>query len=519
MQQLLKAHTTVRDIREHQSQVKQDLDSSYRAKGFGSSDSLEQVLENESDSEKLAAKKEKQAAASPVPKLTPVRVSPLSFEENAPTHLKKEADDQVLCDFLGEEQMKKLSLLGKYDQQSNAEAEPQPEPNITSKLQQSSSIPPYKRPASTDPAVGHAKMEYMTEATPQESRNSVLFEMQMLRQKLQLTAIEELAAIDKEFDVTPTSISADEDTNSYRYSILNQMEEILGPISPRRQSGHVRQSSEPVGSASFSREQSKRLYTQEEAARMGYKVFAQVNNGHLPQSKTPPVMRSAQAASQPIYHSLRRPSKSKPKIEMTRTSSGGLPLADSIDQHSADVKSVVHYDTAVVKKRKSHTGTLEKPRHPLQYSVESLNEEVAAESGSSSSHGPGPSSSTGYSFGDDDGIEHKGIGSSCKTKTDSLPNYAKASRPKLETKLSAPTWNQTYSADVYPETGSSSPEIKPYMTTGQAHAEMDEFLSRTESEKFVYKPYSQLKSQPSRPGSAPLKKHAVNAHSSNRTFL
>ena len=523
MQQLLKVHTTVRDIREHQSQIRQDLDSSCRGKGFGSSDSLEQVLEKEPDTEKPAVNKEKPVSTLSVPKLTPpVRLPPPSFEVNAPTHLKKDADDQVLCDFLGEEHMKKLSLLGKYQQGNNKEPPlPPAKPkrsDTSSKFLKSFSTPSYNQSASAGSSV-----ECKPDATPQEGRNSVLFDMQKFHQKLQMTAFEELAAINKALDVCPTSsISPDEDTSGYRYSILNHMDEILGPTSPGRKAGHVRQCSEPVIPTGFGREQSKRLYTSEEAARMGgYKVFAQVNNGQLPQSRTPPSSRSMQATPEQIYHSLRRPSKTK--VEMTRTNSDGIPQADSVTnqlstQHGADAKNAVPYDTGVVKKRRSRT-EFDKPRHPLQYSVESLNEGQAAENGGSSSQSPGHSSAA-HTLGDDDGIEHKSIGH--RYKTDSLPNYSKSVKPKLQTKLSAPSWNQTLdasSADVYPETSSSSHDIKPYMTTSQARSEMDEFLNRTEADKYVYKPYSQLKSQRSRPDSAPVKKHAVNVHSSNRTFL
>ena len=520
MQQLLKVHTAVRDIREHQTQVKQDLDSSCRGKGFGSSDSLEQILENEPDTEKqLAIRKAKSASALPAHKLTaPPRLPPPSFEVNAPTHLKKDADDQVLCDFLGEEHMRKLSLLGKYQQEDNAEPpQPQAKPKpsaSSSKLQKSSSSPSYNRSTSAS-----AKLEYRTEATPSDSRNSILFDMQKFRQKLQMTTMEELAAIDKELDVSLTpSLATDEDANGYRYSILKEMDEILGSTSPERRPGHLRQSSEPFIHSDFGREQGKRLYTQEEAAKIGgYKVFAQVNNGQLPQSRTPPLGRSLQATPEQVYHSLRRPSK--PKVEMTRTNSDGIPQVDPVtNQLSAQQDAGVPYDTGVVKKRRS----LDKPRNPLQYSVESLNKGHGAENGGgggSPRHGQGHSSG-GYALGDDDGIEHKRIGN--HYKTDSLPNYSKSAKPKLQTKLSAPSWNRTSeapSADVYPETSSSSHDIKPYMTTSQARTKMDEFLNRTEADKYVYKPYSQLKSQRSRPDSAPVKKHAVNVHSSNRTFL
>ncbi len=168
----------------------------------------------------------------------------------------------------------------------------------------------------------------------EENRKSAVSELQMLRRQLQQETKQELENFDKKFE-TPKLLEIEESKTSYRYSILNRMDELLNH-KPNNDSSHVRQYSEPSMTGSVSEW-----------------ALSSSNKKHHPK---------------PDFHSFRY--ASKPTV-MSRSDSAGVPLKGIQTRGT-------HYDTTVISKRKSRpssrSSTLERQRnHPLHYSIDSLN--------------------------------------------------------------------------------------------------------------------------------------------------
>ena len=146
------------------------------------------------------------------------------------------------------------------------------------------------------------------------ANKSAVFELQMLRKQLQQETKQDLDNFDRKFD-TPKHINVSESKESYRYSILHRMDEIL---SHEAEADHVRQYSEPVMTGSVSE-------------------WALSNS-----SKTSNMKQE--------FHSFRYASKPG----MTRSDSAGIPKKSG----------GTHYDTTVIGKRRSRppsrNSTLEK---------------------------------------------------------------------------------------------------------------------------------------------------------------
>ena len=168
-----------------------------------------------------------------------------------------------------------------------------------------------------------------------ENRKSAVSELQKLRKQLQQETKQELENFDKKFE-TPKMLEIEESKTSYRYSILNRMDELLNH-KPNNDSSHVRQYSEPSMTGSVSEW-----------------ALSSSSYHKKPHPK-------------PDFHSFRY--SSKPTV-MSRSDSAGVPLKGAQTRGT-------HYDTTVISKRKSRSSsqssTLERQRnHPLHYSIDSL---------------------------------------------------------------------------------------------------------------------------------------------------
>jgi hypothetical protein len=349
----------------------------------------------------------------------------------------KDDDEDLLSRFLGEETVQKMKMI------SSSNINPQPNCVENSITQRSYD----KHAESSHSSNGGSTVPGLkTESTKNDARSSVAMDMQLFRRKLQEEAKLELEAFDKEFD-SPSSLSfLETEKKSYRYSILNRMEELLNsPITARErvhtQSSHVRQSSEPTA---MIWDQPQSPVSIRNTTKMG---------GHFTTSQS--TQFHPRKRSEPTTHSFKLPS-SQTYTELYKKEEQGRVR-----------KSNTHYDTTVLKRRSSTSsqgGTLEKKKNKLRYSVESLNsDEPVIGSPVTGS----PISSRNQDF---DAPEQKSISKTNITKRneesrphyskmDSLPNSYVSDRPKLAPKQSLPF----SSAEVYPEISSQPPSS--YMTT------------------------------------------------------
>lgn len=316
MQQLLKAHSSVCDIRDQQKHVisvHQGLES---RKSVDYLTTLEKIKENESigGGEKTTNLRTKVSYS----------VSPPPHSPEPQKTKADKSDDDVLRRFLGDDNVGKL-----FSQQNSVSA--QDEMDIGKPVLRELG-PPVKTLA-----------ELKAEAK-RDGRSSVAFEMQMLRQKLQEEARRDLAAFDKEFDSPTIPLVLEEDNRKYRHSILNRMDEILNPVPQQYSSNtghHVRQSSEPV-------------------AMWDSTAY---NGTHAKSEDVPGLARQSRLNSQQfVSHSFRLPSQQH--VDLSRTA-------------SESAKHSTHYNTAVVRRRHarpdSSSSIDSNGKHSLQYSVESLN--------------------------------------------------------------------------------------------------------------------------------------------------
>lgn len=274
-------------------------------------------------------------------------------------------DDDILAQFFGEESLSKFTCLSKPKSTKSKGTEQTDSPAIH-EPNTSQSTERMQKQHSFTPLSDRLKVDI----DKKNSRSSVAYEMQLLRQKLQEEAKSELEAFDREFD-GPASVPSflEVEKKSYRYSILNRMDELLYPSSPppvssvprHRSSSHIRQYSEPVVNVNLDE------FTREEER----------SNFKTSQSTTFSQFRKS---SEPAHSSFRLPTSKT--MELSRTGSGYYHDSPGGGMRVTPPRkgSQTHYDTTVIKRRSSNssrsssqTNTLEKKgQHPLQYSVESL---------------------------------------------------------------------------------------------------------------------------------------------------
>ena len=327
-----------------------------------------------------------------------------------------------------------------------------------------------------------------------EGRSSVFLEMQLLRQKLQDAAKEELAAL--QFDIEPPKPAAasgaaagggnqlgvlQEDSALNRYSIFGRMDQLL---SSSRSPGHTRQSSEPVNLGSLS-------YGDMHISPPSFGSSANVHRTNSEQYRNSPGPRRPNYAT----HELRHGTGSNSSV-----SSGGH--RESSGSNSPESTST-HYNTSVIRGRKKskENGTLEKKRNALQYSVESLNEKDNV-----------------YDHLSGQEPEYQNIASSVPNGGSSLPRY-QGRNPGYQQRSHNPLIHSksdmsfSSSSDVYPEVASGRGEsIQPYMTRGELTKEMEAFQPKR---PFVYTPYSETATNKERKSSYPVHASSRVSYSSS----
>ena len=342
------------------------------------------------------------------------------------------------------------------------------------------------------PSAQEKRMAELKADAKNEGRSSVFLEMQLLRQRLQDTAKEELAALQRQFDIEPPSAAAgnhlsvaQEDTSALnRYSIFGRMDQLLESSgSP----GHTRQSSEPVNLGSLS-------YGDMHIATPSFGSSANVHRTNSEQYRNSPASRRPYHAT----HELRHGTGSNSSVN-----SGGH--RESSGSNSPESSST-HYNTSVIRGRKKskENGTLEKKRNALQYSVESLNEKGGDDL---------------YDHLSGQEPEYQNVARSVPNggrKVDSLPRYHGRYQQRGHNPLIHSKSEMTFpsSVDVYPEVPSTRGEsIQPYMTRGQLKAEMDAFQQQPKKQ-FVYTPYVETTSK-ERKASLPVHASARASHHSS----
>ncbi|XP_019853404.1 PREDICTED: uncharacterized protein LOC109582847 [Amphimedon queenslandica] len=406
LHQLLRAHSAITDIREsqkkngysEQSQQDQETDDN-----ITQSESIKEEELNSSGHSDYYSRDEKTPGSGSHVSLdittntTPPRTGSSTTNNTDATSnstgftpLKKlrpeteaKDDDDILAQFFGEESLSKFTCLSKPRSSKSKGTEQTDSPTVhapktsqsTERMQKQHSF------TATSPLSDRLKVD----VDKKSSRSSVAYEMQLLRQKLQEEAKSELEAFDREFD-GPASVPSflEVEKKSYRYSILNRMDELLYPSSPppsssvpRHRSGsHIRQYSEPVVNVNLDE------YTRGEER----------SNFKTSQSTTFSQFRKS---SEPAHSSFRLPTSKT--MELSRTGSGYYHdnAGGGMRVTPPRKGSQTHYDTTVIKRRSSNssrsssqTNTLEKKgHHPLQYSVESLEGGVGSNDDLSSYNG------------------------------------------------------------------------------------------------------------------------------------
>lgn len=491
LKELLQAHSSIQDIHRQQKQALEVEHEFENRKSFGSMDSFDESDQTSNHSSNRSLERTLVSSHTSVhvgvnhPPITRYSVDKIALRDD-----KKNADDDLLRSFLGEENIEKLTYFSNSSHIS-VDSEDGVSPSLVqdrNKINSSQSMAELKV---------HAK---------KEGRSSVAFEMQMLRQKLQEEAKEELAAFDKKFDSPTHSSFLEVEKTSYRHSILNRMEEILNPGDHGNHVGssgnHIRQSSEPVvlGNMYWSTSNGN------------------TSNNDKEYGNPPPVQPRL---SQPGFNSFRLPSHHH-SSQLNRTGSG-FGKTHSSERHSVKIGQQTHYDTTVVGKRRSRpssrTSTLER-KHPLQYSVESLNGEV----------GTTERVYNGEMNGFDvDNPEHKSItnrrGSGSSNEAGNMdPSNHKPKQTSFRAMQHQPSpllRKDSGSPEIYPELSPvTSPsrlnyKIDPYMTSSDA---MEQYFNGKSEETFVYTPYSEAKKQFNRSSSAPMKRRN-KIKGSDKTWL
>lgn len=479
-------HSTVTDIREQQKLAlleEQEMEKASIA--YNSINGLENIQEDLESSGHSDYYSRDKTPSSLTPQNTPTHVTKGVLEINI--ERSNSTDEDVLRDFLGEENVDKLS----YFSRSRKSFAGSSETDSSYKSFEQNKLSTSKSTKTMDELKLEAK---------KEGRSSVAFEMQLLRQKLQEEAKSALDAFDKEFDSTPSSLPTflEVEKKSYRHSILNRMDELLYPPSREKtnsghRSNHVRQSSEPVEISQMMWGQSSPTHMEENKARNG-SHFTTSKSTHFHSRKT----------SEPAHSSFRIPT-SRTYQELTRRGSDGKErkeeIAAKFGVQFRHQTPTTHYDTTVIKRKSSSSSrdnTLEKKKkHPLQYSVESLNNEESVRMSPQNGR---------HDIHDFDIPEHKSVGTRNiqsdhrngasasprpSGKGDTLPSLYRSEKPKVAPKLSY------QNIEVHPETSSSlsqsytglGEDISPYMTSSQAKKD---YLNEI-GNNFVYKPYKQQK--------------------------
>lgn len=526
LQQLLTAHSSIQDIREQQKLAIQEQQELDKRLSLGSTEDLDKFKEDTLSSDYFSRDNSKSLTPQEAPHYLPTVKTNLEIRVDDT----KDDDDELLRQFLGEDNVQKLNCLSK--------SRPNYTVNVEEDIDRVSSTSSSRRSSEQDKSAGPTNngksMAELKVEAKREGRSSVAFEMQMLRQKLQEEAKEELAAFDLKFD-TPSSLPTflEEDKRPYRHSILNRMEELLNPPNHGKThtgfTSHIRQSSEPVVF-------NNTVWNPPTQSNSTTKV----TRGFIPSSQS--TNFHSRKDSELTHSSFRLPSSNSSYYaeKLTRTGSDGIHNSKEEIAAKFGVKSrqkQVHYDTTVIKRRSSSSSrndTLEKKKHPLQYSVESLDNN---KSGSSSSI----NEDRKVEKRDLDSPEHKTVlphgrnGNGHfrphpQNKMDSLPNTYRQEKPKLAPLRSYqnPSLQEQQcpqSPDVYPEMSPSPPfnhlspstskdTIAPYMTTSQVRQEMDDYISQ--GTNYVYRPYSEVK----RKGlSSPFRRKQYVPSSDNDTWL
>ena len=527
LQQLLSAHSSIQDIREQQKLALQEQQELDKRLSWGSAEDLDKFEEDTVSSDYFSRNNSKNLTPQETPHHLPTTKTNLEIHVDDT----KDDDDELLRQFLGEDNVQRLNYFSK--------SRPTYTVNVEEDIDRVSSASSSRRSSEQDKSAGFTSngksMAELKVEAKREGRSSVAFEMQMLRQKLQEEAKEELAAFDLKFD-TPSSLPTllEEGKRPYRHSILNRMEELLNPPSHGKThtgfTSHIRQSSEPVAMNNTV----WNPLTQSNST-------TKVTHGFIPSSQSTNFVSHSRKDSEPSHNSFRLPSSysNYHTDKLTRTGSDGIHNSKEEIAAKFGVKSrqkQVHYDTTVVKRRSSSSsrnGTLEKKKHPLQYSVESLDNDKL---GSSSSI----NDDRKVEKRDLDSPEHKTVlphgrnGNGHfrphpQNKIDSLPITYHQEKPKLTPLRSYqnPSSREPgpQSPDVYPEMSPSPPlnhlspstskdTISPYMTTSQLRQEMDEYLSQ--GTNFVYRPYSEVKKKGF---SSPFRRKQYIPSSGNDTWL
>ena len=378
LHQLLRAHSAITDIRESQKKNGYYEQLQEQNTDMPQSDSIkEEELNSSGHSDYYSRDEKTPGSGSHVSLDIPINTtSPATANNDASTgfsplkNLRSETeakdDDDILAQFFGEDSLSKFTCLSKPISSKSKGTEQSDSPAEVRKTNQSSDK---MQKQHSHPAMPPLPDRLKVDIDKKNSRSSVAYEMQLLRQKLQEEAKSELEAFDREFD-GPASVPSflEVEKKSYRYSILNRMDELLypSPSSPssvprHRSSSHIRQYSEPVVNVNLDE----------------YAGGEERSNFKTSQSTTFSQFRKS---SEPAHSSFRLPTSKT--MELTRTGSGYYHdnAGGGMRVTPPRKGSQTHYDTTVIKRRSSNSSrnssqnnTLEKKgRHPLQYSVESL---------------------------------------------------------------------------------------------------------------------------------------------------
>lgn len=456
LQQLLTAHSAIADIREQQKCLLQEpQDNEQLLNVFA----LKETLDNVQEDFQPSGNNDYYLQDKIMPDIPPNGLS-----KTALNSANNSEEDDILLQFFGDKDITRLECLSKP---SNTEYSM----NVREVDGGCSAARRELEQEKTTTNNGKTLAELKVEAK-KEGRSSMAFEMQLLRQKLQEEAKSELAAFDKEFDSTSDlSTLLETEKKSYRHSILNRMDELLNPPShdanqsgqcTHRSGNHIRQYSEPVVLSDMVWNESMRS---RDTARDNSPKSTETKGSYLSTSQSTQFFHNRKH-SEPAHSSFRIPS-SRTHVELTRTGSGSLnKYEDDSVKRCAPVhqNSQTHYDTTVVKRRSSSSrnNTLEKkPKHTLQYSVESLNgDEIVATSPTSLSNG----GITMFQNEDFDSPEHKSILGKLVRNGFSRSPFSETTSGLLlqENPTKVPHVNgKSHSPEVYPEISPYPPPLSP----------------------------------------------------------
>ena len=394
LQQLLRAHSAVTDIREaqkkngHYDQLQEQEHNNSGITDSDSKGSIKEDLESSGHSDYYSRDEKTPGSSSHVSLDLPPSSNPtISFTAtNTTTQTETfpslkingtspgaKNDDDILAQFFGEESLSKFTCLSKPRSSKSQCSFEENDTGVAHKAMPSLDGMRKQQSLTGLPSdINRSELKVSADEEKRNARSSVAYEMQQLRQKLQEVAKSELEAFDKKFD-GPSSVPTflEVEKKSYRYSILNRMDELLYPAPSssgndsndrrHRSSSHIRQYSEPV-------------VIPPEGVNEEWN-----SRGHFTTSHST-TFSQLRKSSEPAHSSFRLPTSKT--MELSRTGSGYYHdgIGGTAKGSHSRKGSQTHYDTTVIRRRSSNSShnssrnnTLErKGKHPLQYSVESL---------------------------------------------------------------------------------------------------------------------------------------------------